>query len=189
MWINLSKRPLTSRERKLILIFIICFLFCCLYFILNHKIIKLNDLREQLQAITNESSVYKQLYENPIDYEELLAIYSDIIKKALMNKDLSEFLTDVEKWANEKDITIISINPQSMITEDVTEVTINTIPFEITINGGYDSLLDFISELENYSRISRIYGIELNAPTDDLTFKSSLLWELVVRVNLYYLPT
>ena len=65
-----------------------------------------------------------------------------------------------------------------MITEDVTEVTINTIPFEITINGGYDSLLDFISELENYSRISRIYGIELNAPTDDLTFKSSLLWNL-----------
>ena len=64
MWINLSKRPLTSRERKLILIFIICFYSAvCIFIYLTYKIIKLNDLREQLQAITNESSVYKQLYE------------------------------------------------------------------------------------------------------------------------------
>ena len=75
------------------------------------------------------------------------------------------------------------------MTEDIEDVTINVIPFEIKISGKYDALLDFLSEMENYSRISRIYGIELKTYRDsDSVVNSSLLWELVIKVNLYYLP-
>jgi Tfp pilus assembly protein PilO len=155
--------------------------------LLTPRIIEFNSLKNELQAITNQRTMYKQLYENPIEYEEVLNKYNDIVKKVPKNKGLSGFLIDIDKWANEKDITVISIYPQSITTEDIAEVAINVIPFEIKINGDYDLLLDFISELENYSRISRIYGMELRAATD-LNATSSLLWELVIKVSLYYLP-
>ena len=47
------------------------------------------------------------------------------------------------------------------MTEDIEDVTINIIPFEIKISGKYDALLDFLSEMET-TRISRIYGIGEN---------------------------
>lgn len=180
-------RPLTKREQKLILIFIISIILCSIYFILTPRIIELNDLKNQLDTILKERSVYKRMDENLMDHEELLTKYDNIIKIVPQNKEISEFLTDIEKWANENNIAITSIYPQSTMIEDVEEVTINVIPFEIKISGRYDSLLNFMSELENYSRISRIYGMELKTSNDKVV-NSSLPWELVVKVRLYYLP-
>jgi Tfp pilus assembly protein PilO len=189
MNLSIFGRPLTNRVQKLIFIFISCFILSSLYFILTPRIMELNNLNNQLQAIINEKSAYKRMYENPMDYEDALSKYKDIINTVPKNKEIPKFLMDVEKWANASNITIISLYPQRTMTEDIEDVTINVIPFEIKISGKYDALLDFLSEMENYSRISRIYGIELKTYRDsDSVVNSSLLWELVIKVNLYYLP-
>lgn len=180
------KRPLTAREYKLIPIFIICLIFYGLYFILIPGVIKLNTLKEQLQTITNKRSAYRELYEKPIDYKEALTGYNDIVKKVPTDKNLSEFIIDVEKWAKAKDVTVISICPQNTVAENVAGTTADVIPCEITINGDFDSLLNFLSELENYSRLSRIDSIELNAPTYVMA-KATSMWKLVVKISLYYL--
>ena len=40
---------------------------------------ELNNLNNQLQAIINEKSAYKRMCENPMDYEDALSKYKDII--------------------------------------------------------------------------------------------------------------
>jgi len=104
------------------------------------------------------------------------------------NKDVSGFLVDIEEWADEQGVTIISIYSQSIMTENIAETTVNFIPFEIIIKGSYDSLLGFIGQMENYSRILKIEGLKLNASTDS-SVKLQFPWELTVKVNLYYLPS
>lgn len=159
-----------------------------MYFIFYPKIIDLSNLRKQLQEVTNSKVTYSRLYENHNNYKAAVVRSSDIIKKVPKNKDVSGFLVDIEEWADEQGVTIISIYSQSIMTENIAETTVNFIPFEIIIKGSYDSLLGFIGQMENYSRILKIEGLKLNASTDS-SVKLQFPWELTVKVNLYYLPS
>lgn len=185
---SILNRPITKREHKLVIAFTICLIFYGLYFIFYPKVIGLSNLRKQLQEVTNSKVTYRRLYENHNNYKAAVVRSSDIIKKVPNNKDVSGFLIDIEKWADEQGVTIISIYSQSIMTENIAETTVNFIPFEIIIKGSYDSLLGFIGQMENYSRILKIEGLKLNASTDS-SVKLQFPWELTVKVNLYYLPS
>lgn len=185
---SILNRPLTKREHKLVIAFTVCLIFYGLYFIFYPKVIELSNLRKQLLEVSNSKIIYKRLYENHNDYKATVVNSNDIIKKVPKNKDVSGFLVDIEEWADEKEVTIISIYSQSTMTENIAETTVNFIPFEIIIKGSYDSLLGFIGQMENYSRILKIEGLKLNVSTDS-SVKSQFPWELTLKVNLYYLPS
>lgn len=177
-------RPLSKREKILLLFFIICIILWGFYFILNPKLIELLDLKKQLHRIKSEKLVYTQLYDNPKDYKGVLEEYDDIVKKIPKNKGLPEFLISIEDWAIEENLSIISIYPKNYIEDDV-----NTIIFEITLSGDFISLLDFLSKLENHSRSLHANRIKFKA-LSDLTSDSSLSrehWELLIELKLYYL--
>lgn len=169
--LSFLKKLTTNKEYKFIFISIFCFLLCL--FILNLKRMEYSDLKKQLHEIMDEKAIYERLYNFSMDYGELMTAHSNITKKLPENKNFTKFLVDIEKWANKKNITIISVNPKSIATKDVADVVINSIPFEITVNGYYDSLLDFISELENYPWLSSISGIELNTLNDSNSMSPS----------------
>ncbi|AEE91557.1 conserved protein of unknown function [Tepidanaerobacter acetatoxydans Re1] len=185
---SILNRPLTKREHKLVIAFIVCLIFYGLYFIFYPRVIELSNLRKQLLEVSNAKITYKRLYENHNNYKATAVKSNDIIQKVPKDKDVSGFLVDMENWADDKGSTIVSIYSQSTMTENIAETTVNFIPFEIIIKGNYDSLLSFIGQMENYSRILKIEGLKLNTSTDS-SVKSQFPWELTIKVNLYYLPS
>lgn len=181
------KRYLTKRELRLIFLLAICLVFCALYFLLAPKIDKLNSLKNQLSAVHKERSLYEKFYKERYDYDKIAAEYNDLIKKVPVNSDLSNFIVDIEQWAEHEGISLISIFPQNMIIENISETNVNIIPCEITICGDLDSLLTFLSKLEDYSRISKVDELQLTTPTENM-LNYKFPWELTVKVILYYIP-
>ena len=64
-----------------------------------------------------------------MDYGELMTAHSNITKSYLRTK-LHKVFSRYRKWANKKNITIISVNPKSIATKDVADVVINSIPLK-----------------------------------------------------------
>ncbi|HHX22500.1 MAG TPA: type 4a pilus biogenesis protein PilO [Thermoanaerobacterales bacterium] len=174
------KRPLSKREKTLFYLLIFCIILWGIFFIVIPKTNEVNDLKYKLNTIKRERLEYKQLYNNPKDYTNILNRYDELIKKIPKNIGLSEFLIDIEKWATESDLNIISIYPQQM------DNTAGFIIFEITLNGSFTSIVNFIDTLENHTRIIEIYEVKLNT-ISGVTNSYDSVWELKVNVKLYFL--
>ncbi|MGI6425561.1 MAG: hypothetical protein ACOX2A_10305 [Tepidanaerobacteraceae bacterium] len=64
--------------------------------------------------------------------------------------------------------------------------TAGFIIFEITLNGSFTSIVNFIDTLENHTRIIEIYEVKLNT-ISGVTNSYDSVWELKVNVKLYFL--
>ena len=152
-----------------------------IYSILNPRINALFMLKSQLKDMENKSVSLQKLNKSTTDIG-FLSKYDELIKRIPKDNGIPEFLVDIEELAEERDLIIISIHPSNELEKDD-----NLISFSIVINGDYESLLGFINELENHTRALRISRMELNR-VNYVKAKFSSSWELVVDVDLWYLP-
>mgnify|MGYP000844851750 FL=1 len=180
------RRSVTKRELVLIFLLVISFIFFSVSFAIVPRIIKLNSLENQLSELNKEKSSYEKLYRKYLNYDEILGKYTDLLKSVPGNNDLSKFIRELEVWGEQLGITIISILPQDIITENFSEIEVNIVPCEITIGGEFDSLISFLDKLESCSRISQVNELRLTK-IEDIS-NSNFPWTLTVKVNLYYFP-
>ncbi|MGI6425560.1 MAG: hypothetical protein ACOX2A_10300 [Tepidanaerobacteraceae bacterium] len=75
------KRPLSKREKTLFYLLIFCIILWGIFFIVIPKTNEVNDLKYKLNTIKRERLEYKQLYNNPKDYTNILNRYDELIKK------------------------------------------------------------------------------------------------------------
>jgi len=140
-----------------------------------------------MAAVDNERLLYKKLYKEYLENENILVKHNDLIKKVPLDNDLSTFIKDIEGWLQESNISLINIIPQEEKVEEISGTEVKVIPCEITISGTLDLLLSLMNKLENYSRICKINEIRLNEFLDD-NFDNPSLWKLTINVGLYYMP-
>jgi len=162
-------------------------IFCAVYFLLSPKINEFNGLKKELNEVHNEWALYEKLYRKYLEYNNITAQYNELIKRVPINNDLTKFIYDIEEWAEQNDVLLISIVPQETTTERIKEIDVNIIPCEITINGDFDLLLSFISMMENYPRICRIKEIYITSLAEKNLYYP-FAWKLTVIVSLYYIP-
>lgn len=110
-----------------------------------------------------------------------------IIEKIPIPNPLSEFIVDVEKIAEKNDLNI-----QNLYSEKEFEDGVKIIPTKIKLKGYYSSLVKFIEEIEEYPKLVGINSVELKTLSTEI-FPQDIdydkgLWELVVAIDLYYLP-
>jgi len=174
------KKYLKRSEDNLVVLTAICLLICAFYFVLYPKLIRNRDLKSQLEEALNTKTEYINIYENDAHLAQKAAKY---IPK---NKEIPKFLKDIERWSNDKQVKIVSIYPDQTRIEHIGNSEINVIPIEISAEGIYEVLLEFLDEMENYSRFLKVEELSLEA-IDSLPLDSFTLCKLTARISLYYL--
>lgn len=174
------KKYLKGSEDNLVVLTTICLVICAFYFVLYPKLIRNRDLKLQLEEVLNIKSEYINAHKN---YAHLA---QEAEKRIPKDKEIPEFLRDIERWSEDKQVKIVSIYPGQTRMEHIENSEINVIPVEISVEGIYGFLLEFLNEMESYPRFLKIEELSLET-IDSLPLDSFTLCKLTVRISLYYL--
>lgn len=171
---------LKRSEDNLVVLITVCLVICAFYSVLYPKLIRNRDLKLQLEEALNTKSEYINIYKN----DAYLAQKTE--KYIPKSQEMPKFLKDIERWSNDKQVKIVSIYPGQTRIEQIGSSEINVIPIEISAEGIYGFLLEFLDEMESYSRFLKVEELSLEA-IDSLPLDSFTLCKLTARISLYYL--
>lgn len=89
---------------------------------------------------------------------EIEARLAELGKSIPETAEVPSLLVDVQDIANQADIDFLSIKPSSLIEQD----SYALLPFEITIDGYFYDLVDFLYRLEKLPRMLKVTKILIN---------------------------
>lgn len=90
--------------------------------------------------------------------QEIEARLAEIGKAIPETAEVPSLLVDLQDIANEADIDFLSIRPSSLTEQDGYAIS----PFEITINGYFYDLVDFLYRLEKLPRLLKVTKITIS---------------------------
>jgi Tfp pilus assembly protein PilO len=119
------------------------------------------------QSMMEKSESLKKAAKNSSEMAEInskvMALYPD-------SKDVSNFIIDLEKIAEEENITLnnLSISEPKTTPKKGDKSAGSTIQFDFSTEGSYSQMSSLVKKLEQFSRINTINTLNIASKGDDL---------------------
>lgn len=114
-----------------------------------------NKLKENYQMVAAKAAALPDLKK---DLEQLRGEFTVLLKQLPTTLDTSGVLNEIHQAAATNNVTTYSIQPEASKADEMVEVT----PFAIEVQGEYDQVLKFVTDVGQLSRLITISDISLN---------------------------
>lgn len=190
----INLRALTKREKKLLkllTVIIVLYIFCTLFYPkANIALHKAKQIREVKSKIKNDNELLQRWNEQEVfQLRREIDNFQEDIQETV---SFSEFMVDIEMLSEKYGNTLLQIKHEMSdeIKSDETAEELKVLPVELTFRGSYNSLMQLLLQLENYSKWIDIYRLELKdlcLEQEDINDIDHLdLWSMSLGINIKY---
>jgi hypothetical protein len=190
----INLRALTKREKKLLkllTVIIVLYIFCTLFYPkANIALHKAKQIREVKSKIKNDNELLQRWNEQEVfQLRREIDNFQEDIQETV---SFSEFMVDIEMLSEKYGDTLLQIKHEMSdeIKSDETAEELKVLPVELTFRGSYNSLMQLLLQLENYSKWIDIYRLELKdlcLEQEDINDIDHLdLWSMSLGINIKY---
>ncbi|MFQ5574211.1 MAG: type 4a pilus biogenesis protein PilO [Terriglobia bacterium] len=159
-----------SPKQKLVFVGL-TFLFVLLTFVTvfyRPQINKLRDLRSQRVAEENQlkadQETAERLEDVKVELEKVQNKLKEFSAKIPMTEDFPLLLREVQRLANESGVTFMAMKTSPLEGQEKYAV----LPLEITIDGYYKNVVDFLWRLNNLTREIKVTSLEVTEGEESL---------------------
>lgn len=114
-----------------------------------------DKLKENYQMVASKAASLPDLKK---EMEQLKSDFSVLLKLLPTTLDTSGVLNEIHQAAATNNVTTYSIQPEASKADEMVEVT----PFAIEVQGEYDQVLKFVTDVGQLSRLITVSDISLN---------------------------
>ena len=167
------------------------YIFCTLFYPkANIALHKAKQIREVKSKIKNDNELLQRWNEQEVfQLRREIDNFQEDIQETV---SFSEFMVDIEMLSEKYGNTLLQIKHEMSdeIKSDETAEELKVLPVELTFRGSYNSLMQLLLQLENYSKWIDIYRLELKdlcLEQEDINDIDHLdLWSMSLGINIKY---
>ncbi len=163
LWLKLKDWEETATRREKILLLLISiilplFLYYRLYFAPLKE--KIKRLEGDIKSLQSQIDMYKRISRRYRDLEQALKlrrVFLEEIKGILPDeKEIPGLLKNIAQTAKKNGLAVLSFRPGSEIKRDY----YNIIPLDMRFQGNYESVMNFLNQVEEMERLVVLNKIE-----------------------------